>query len=504
MGDHQGTSSPDPDAPERPIPNSYWLVPGRFAAGEYPGEKDPAQVAVKLRTLLDAGIDHFIDLTEERDGLEPYAAIAHAEALAAGLSIAHERHPIADLGVPRSAGEMTAILDAIDEALEDGRTVYLHCWGGVGRTGTVVGCWLVRHGRTGDEALAQLAEWWRGVAKVHRKPESPETREQFRYVREWTEPVLEERRMSTPTTLDRFRGCLLGLAAGDALGTALEFKPPGAFEPITDMVGGGPFRLEPGQWTDDTSMALCLATSLIEQGSFDPADQMRRYVRWWREGYLSSTGRCFDIGITVQGALSRFERDGDPYAGSTDPNTAGNGSLMRLAPAPMAFSGDPSEAISMAAASSRTTHGARAAVDACRYFAGLLVGALAGVDRETLLSPGYCPVEGLWEREPLVEEIARIAGGSFKELDPPDIQGTGYVVRSLEAALWAFHRSDTFRDGALLAANLGDDADTTAAIYGQLAGACYGGEGIPAEWREQLAMAGEITTMADGLFQLAH
>ena len=310
--------------------------------------------------------------------------------------------------------------------------------------------------------------------------------------------------MTTPTTLDRFRGCLLGLAAGDALGTTLEFRSPGTFEPIDDMVGGGPFNLQPGQWTDDTSMALCLATSLTEQEGFDAADQMQRYVRWWREGYLSSTGHCFDIGITVQGALSRFERDGDPCAGSTDPNTAGNGSLMRLAPVPMAFSGNPAEAISMAAESSRTTHGARAAVDACRYFGGLLVGALAGADKETLLSPGFCPVESLWERESLVEEIASVADGSFKDRNPPDIMGAGYVVRSLEAALWAFHRSDTFRDGALLAANLGDDADTTAAIYGQIAGAYYGVEGIPAEWREQLAMADEITSMADGLFELAH
>ena len=189
MSDQRSTSPPIPGGAERPIPSSYWLVPGRFAAGEYPGEKDPAQAAVKLRTLLGAGIDHFIDLTEQRDGLEPYAAIAQEEARSAASSIAHERHPIADLGVPGSLDEMTAILDAIDEALDNGRTVYLHCWGGVGRTGTVVGCWLVRHGRTGDEALAQLREWWQGVAKVHRKPQSPETAEQSRYVREWTEPA---------------------------------------------------------------------------------------------------------------------------------------------------------------------------------------------------------------------------------------------------------------------------------------------------------------------------
>ena len=126
--------------------------------------------------------------------------------------------------------------------------------------------------------------------------------------------------MSEITLLDRFRGCLLGLAAGDALGTTLEFKEPGTFEPIDDMIGGGPFPLEPGQWTDDTSMALCLATSLIEKNGYDPTDQMRRYVRWWREGYLSSTGECFDIGNTVRSALSRFEGTGDPYSGFSDPH----------------------------------------------------------------------------------------------------------------------------------------------------------------------------------------
>ena len=137
------------------------------------------------------------------------------------------------------------------------------------------------------------------------------------------------------------------------------FKTPGTFEPIDDMVGGGPFNPQAGQWTDDTSMALCLATSLIEQGGFDATDQMQRYVRWWRDGYLSSTGSCFDIGITVSDALSRFERDGKPYAGSTDPYAAGNGSLMRLAPVAMYYAADVEDAVAMAASSSMTTHGAR-------------------------------------------------------------------------------------------------------------------------------------------------
>jgi len=309
--------------------------------------------------------------------------------------------------------------------------------------------------------------------------------------------------VSEPTERDRFRGCLLGLAAGDALGTTLEFRPPGSFEPISDMVGGGPFDLQPGQWTDDTSMALCLATSLIERDGFDPMDQMQRYVRWVGEGYLSSTGTCFDFGRTVARALAKFIRYHDPYAGSTDPDTAGNGSLMRLAPVPMYFAAELTEAIDRAADSSRTTHAAHEAVDACRYYAGLLVGALRGVDKHTLLSPHYCPIDGFWERDPLVHEIDRVAAGSFRFLDPPDIKGTGYVVDALEAALWAFHNADDFRAGALLAVNLGDDADTTGAIYGQIAGAHYGAEAIPNSWRTKLTMLTEITTLADQLHDMA-
>jgi ADP-ribosylglycohydrolase len=303
--------------------------------------------------------------------------------------------------------------------------------------------------------------------------------------------------------VQRFRGCLLGLAAGDAVGTTLEFRRPGSFEPISDMVGGGPFGLQPGQWTDDTSMALCLAASLVECAGFDPADQMRRYARWYREGYFSSTGRCFDIGNTVSQALSHFERSGEAYAGSSHPRSAGNGSIMRLAPVPMFYAADPAQAMAASYHSSRTTHGAATAVDACHYFGGLLAGALNGAAKDRLLSPFYTPVAGYWDSHPLVPEIAEIAAGSFKERQPPQIQGTGYVVRSLEAALWAFYHSDNFRDGCLLAANLGDDADTTAAVYGQLAGAYYGESAIPPHWRSQLALRDTIISLADQLYALS-
>ncbi|MFC3750238.1 ADP-ribosylglycohydrolase family protein [Paenibacillus sp. GCM10012306] len=299
--------------------------------------------------------------------------------------------------------------------------------------------------------------------------------------------------------MDRYLGCLTGLAVGDALGTTVEFKPPGSFEPLQDMVGGGVFGLTAGQWTDDTSMALCLAESLLEKGDFNPGDQMERYVKWFREGHLSSTGECFDIGNATRAALLHYEATGEAFSGSVDPSTAGNGPIMRLAPAVMYYAERPEEAIAYAAISARTTHQAQACLHACRLMAAILVGALSGWSKQKLLAPES---HRDWLEEgslaPAIEEILQ---GSYQTKEPPAIEGSGYVVKSLEAALWAFHRSTSFAEGALLAVNLGDDADTTGAVYGQIAGAYYGLSGIPAAWRDKLAMREVITDYAERLYR---
>jgi ADP-ribosyl-[dinitrogen reductase] hydrolase len=299
--------------------------------------------------------------------------------------------------------------------------------------------------------------------------------------------------------LDRSRGALLGLAAGDALGAAVEFQPPGSFPPVTGMRAGGVHHLEAGEWTDDTSMALCLAESLVTCGRFDARDQMERYLRWYRQGHLASNGKCFDIGTTTREALERYERTGEPFAGSPDPRRAGNGSLMRLAPVVIWHAGVPALAIEQAAASSRTTHAAPAAVDACRYFAGLLCGALAGLPKEVFLEPDWCPEDGLWVIEPLDRAVAGVAAGSFRHRAPPKVRAGGYVVDALEAALWAFHATDDFTTGALAVVNLGEDSDTVGAIYGQLAGAYYGTAAIPPEWRMRLAKRALIEEFAERL-----
>jgi len=205
--------------------------------------------------------------------------------------------------------------------------------------------------------------------------------------------------------ISRITGSLVGLATGDALGVPLEFTEPGAFEQVTDFLGGGPFNLEPGVWTDDTSMALCLAESLTSTKLFNPTDQLERYLLWYRTGHLSCTGHCFDIGVTTQQALQQYERSRIPDGGCKTQRSAGNGSLMRVAPVPLVFHRAPLLAIEYSGQSSETTHGLPVCIDACRYLGALITGAMRGVSKEKLLSPLYSPVNGFWVHNPLHPEI---------------------------------------------------------------------------------------------------
>ena len=512
-----------------PFERSYWVKPERLLAGCYPGSKDHAGTERNMKALLDCGIRSIINLMEpdetDHSGkpFRPYDDSFSNLARERGLDISWTRVPVRDLNIP-STETMRRILDLIDASINEGKPVYVHCWGGRGRTGTVVGCYLVRHeGLSGEDALEEIKRLRANEPTSYKS--SPENRHQCDMVRTWKEipkrpPVNDgefgkgdrvpqkpdkiTRTEQTISLLDRYLGCLVGLAACDAVGTTLEFKSPGTFKPITDMIGGGPFNLKPGQWTDDTSMALCLATSLIEKKDFDPKDQMEKYVRWHKEGYMSANGKCFDIGNATRSALSNFLKTGNPFSGSNAEYSAGNGSLMRLAPVPLFYAKNPKQAITKSGESSRTTHPHPACVDACRYFAGLIVGALRGASKKEILSEKYCPVEGYWTQNLLHPEILPIAEGDYKRKQPPQINGKGYVVRTLEAALWAFYSTESFEEGCLKVVNLGDDADTTGAVYGQIAGAFYGYNAIPTKWMEKLAKKDLLEDTAKGLFEAAN
>ena len=284
---------------------------------------------------------------------------------------------------------------------------------------------------------------------------------------------------------NRRRGALIGLAIGDALGAAVEFRARGSFAPVTAYRAGGPHRLAAGQWTDDTSMALALADSIGKAG-WDLKDQLDRYVDWWRNGNYSVTGRCFDIGTTTCRALNEYRRCHDPLrAGDPSPQASGNGSIMRLAPVPIRFydlyPDNIPELSRLAEESSLTTHASDSCRSACRYLALVLAALLNGEEKPLVPDPEWEALNVLKGVKPLDRNVEIISAGHYKGKQPARIKGSGWVVESLEAALWAFNRASSFRDAVLEAVNLGDDADTTGAVCGQLAGAYWGESNIPTD-----------------------
>lgn len=295
---------------------------------------------------------------------------------------------------------------------------------------------------------------------------------------------------------NRAYGALVGLAVGDAIGTTLEFMPRDTYVHLTDMVGGGPFKLKAGQWTDDTNMAVCLAESLVKRKGFDPIDQLERYVMWREKGYHSPKGYCFDIGTTTSSALTDFVKTKLPYR-QLHVSNAGNGSLMRLAPIPIAYAHDIDLLLVNARLMSMTTHASNEANAACQAYAVMIARALNGQSKEEILDAN---VLDLIPDAPA--KVKTIVEGSYKLKTRTFIRSGGYVMESLEAALWCFYNSTTFEDGVLMAANLGNDADTTAAIYGQLAGAFYGLDAINNTWLEKLWEIDMIKGLVDGLLEL--
>jgi ADP-ribosyl-[dinitrogen reductase] hydrolase len=485
-----------------PLPNTYWALPGLLLAGEHPSGLTPDATRQRLSALLTSGIECFLDLTHPNE-IDPYDQ-------ALPFHIEYLRKPIRDHGLPEKREHMMEILDCLHDALRSGRRAYVHCRAGIGRTGMVVGCLLVERGLTGEQALAELARLWQQSGRSKVWPSVPETEAQSDYVRLWTprklnfsltapaasplgapepyaapapagpDPLQDPATLAAARSLrERFLGALLGLAAGDAVAAATQYRRPGTFTPVGDLIGGGPFALPRGGWSDDTAMALCLADSLLATDGFDARDQVERFKRWQSEGYLSATGQCLGITASTARALAKAQWRRQLFSGSHAPSQLDPEPLSRVAPVVMFFFAAEEEAVQLASDAARTTCQAPAVLAACRDLARTVFLALSGQPKARILA-----------------EVSTARG-------PARTRGNGTVTEALAIALEAFAATDNFRDAVLHAANHGGNSDVAAAACGQLAGALYGAAAIPAPWRDCLLQRSLIETYADRLLQHA-
>jgi ADP-ribosylglycohydrolase len=442
-----------------PIKQSYWVIPGRFLAGEYPGAPDRDSAIDKLRLLVGAGVTAFVDLTTEADGLVPYETLLTEVSRTSARRYAF---PIPDVNIPDSDSLTQAALNRIDAELAAGGVVYVHCWGGVGRTGTIVGCWLARHGHHGEAALLCLAALWSACPKAQHRA-SPETDAQRRYIREWQ----PEPGASPEATLDRAQGCLLGQLSGDALGSLVEFQTPEAIrrrypDGVRVMADGGHWNTIAGQPTDDSEMALLLARSIVDAGTYDSALALKAYQNW-------RDSAPFDCGITIGAAL----------CGRLSPASQANGALMRVSPLGIFGARFDSDTVAeWARQDAALTH----PHPVCLFAAAIARAIRTGCTPETL----YTSVL-LWAHEWKVEPPLLLAVERAAQAPPDDFMThEGWVLVAFPNALWQLLHAPTLEEGIVDTVMRGGDTDTNAAICGALLGAVHGRSAVPAQWQESV------------------
>lgn len=470
-------TEPGDDSPNKPFGNCYWVEAGRWLAGEYPAGRTAEETTGRLQRLLDVGIDTFIDLTAEGE-LPEYASALSA--LAPNSPPRYLRFAIPDHDVPATPAAMSATLNAIEAALAQGRHIYLHCRAGIGRTGTVVGCYLSRQAGSGDAALDALNTLWQGCERAHAWPCIPETPEQNNYVLEWRETVAQRLGLNAAQAelMDRYEGALLGLAIGDALGA----------------------RGETGIWASDTAMTCCLAASLIEAGGHDPENQMQHYLRWLRQGEYSAAGQAHDAPKEVQRAVATWQWSGKPMAGSHDPANLDAHPLARTSAVALCYARTPLVALQEAAEAARTTLQSPIALDACRVFAALLVSATQSLEKKALIEAAQGQAFTLLRQQALKPQVAVLLDGGWRVMRAPG----GVDIVSVLAQAWrAFAETNSFHAGMLSAIQTSPAAATVGAVYGALAGAHYGVHALPKDWREQVAQRPLLLKLVIGLFTQA-
>lgn len=458
-----------------PIPNSYWVRPGRLLAGEYPGSMSRAEAMERVRKLLAAGITSFIDLTEEGE-LPTY------ENLLRDLTERHVRYrrlPVLDHSVPDSPAHMTKILDLLDGELDSGQSVYLHCRAGIGRTGTAIGCHLIRGGLTNDEAYEHLQQLWKQCARSRRWPSIPETSEQVDWVLRWREPGA-----GAVAQLDfapRYEGALVGLALGDALGMLVAQSKFDVSTLVAAMRERSSLRTGA-----HTAMTRAVAESLLASCAHNPEDQMQRYLQW-------SRGADAAVPAELKRALGAWQWSRKPNAGTHDPKNLDPHSLPRTLATALYLRADPQKAIETAAEVSRTTQQAPLVLDLCRLWSALLTDALSGTGKAQLVAfdgPALAMVRSRPLKTPLKNLIER--------KPRRDADQSSDAMSATRAAITAFTNTATASD-ALLQVATSQGSSAAAALCGALAGAHYGIDSIPADWRRQLTEEAPLRSLARNL-----
>lgn len=459
-----------------------------FCPGKVQADAVTGSWARDLRTDLEAisewGASIVVSLIEDHEIEALQVQGIGEECRRLGLTWIHL--PIPDVSIPSEAFESSWVTvgEGLRSVLRNGFSITVFCKGGLGRSGTIAARLLTELGANPAEAI-------RIVRKA--RPGAIETDAQEQHV--LRQRTIPERMPATTRNAirDRALGALVGLAVGDAIGTTIEFSKRDTYPPMTDMIGGGPFNLKAGQWTDDTSMALCLADSLIACDRLDERDLLERFCRWFEDGENSSTGTCFDIGNATVAALRAYRETGDIHAASVDPRNGGNGSIMRLAAVAIRYWNDPAKLRDAARRQSATTHPAAEPCDGSEALALILARAIEGKPLSDVLSAS---------QGPYTEKVQRIADGSWRGKHRDDIRSSGYVVDTLEASIWAVAASaGSFEETVLRAVNLGDDSDSVGAVAGSIAGAFHGLSGIPEQWRKTLAWNDRIEALANDLFE---
>jgi ADP-ribosylglycohydrolase len=490
-------------AQKAPLPNSYWVVPGQLLAGEHPGGGSLAATTQRLHALLSAGVTLFIDLTEEGE----VSDYSHLLMYAAGAEpINYARHEIGDHDVPEAPQVMQKILDAIDVHLSQQGIVYVHCRAGIGRTGTVIGCYLVRMGLHGEAGLDRLNELWCESERSKSWPTIPETEAQIEYIRKWsaTDPKLTAQEEKTSAKLDRYLGGLFGMAIGEAMAAVVSLEhaaatsTPNDSKFVRDLASGGPLNVPRGAWLSNTAMTWALAESYLACNRGLPEDQMERYLDWQRDGKYSSTTVPLDIPADVRKALAQWQWTRKPVAGSHDPENRDAHALARTLAVALYYEDSPARALLEAPEAARTTIQAPVVLDANRVFVTLLLDALAGVEKDALLSLKQSDNAQQLRRTKMKPPVMQTIDGWWRGPTAPARTGRD-ALAVLSTALWAFDRTDDFREGLVLAANLCGNPTCAGAAFGALAGAFYGAQRIPREWRTSILQPQALTDLAKRL-----